>query len=213
MENLGQYLQGIRTSKNLSLEQVHSEIKLSLDQLNKIENNQLASLGALGIAKATVYTYVRFLGADEKLSMNLFDTIWPSHKQTHFTPKLPLKEKKVLISTNFIWVIAIILITILLGSIIWISYSRGYLKRPFEKAANSTDTLQNVDNVPLKESKPDTLHARMVQLTRNVQKQPATASHTPVKEKLKKAKTVADTTDFVNDLIFNDQDSPFNSRF
>lgn len=213
MDSLGQYLRSIREKKALTIEAVFNEIKISQEQIEAIENNQLSDLGNYGIVRAMVYTYSRYLEADEKMVMHLFDMIWPPQNQSAFNPKTPIKEQKVLISINFIWLITIIIIVIFLGSIIWISYSRGYLKRPFDSIKKSNDSIRIESPEETKIEKTDTLRNRMLQI-----------ANSPAKQKQKEEKKltdilkgqkemIADTTDYVNEFIFNTEDSPFNSRF
>jgi cytoskeletal protein RodZ len=210
MDNLGQYLRSRREEKNFTIESVHDEIKLSTEQITAIENNQLSKLGNYGFARAMVYTYIRYLDVDEKIAMNLFDLIWPSQKKANFTPKTPIKEKKMLISINFIWLISIILFVIILSSIIVISYRNGYLERPFSKLSQKPDSVKVQAAVEPEDIKPDSLRERMLQL--------AATQTKPAKTDAKKAKPVSvrskkarpDTTDYVNDLIFQANESPFN---
>jgi cytoskeletal protein RodZ len=213
MDNLGQYLKAIREEKNFSLESVHNELKLSIEQIEAIESNRLTVLGNYGFAKAMVYSYVRFLDADEKTAMSLFNQIWPSQKQTDFTPRKPIKEKKVLISTNFIWLIAIIVIVIILGAIIWVSYSRGYLERPFQKLKAKPDSIVTVRLNEQQPEKPDTLRARMLKIARETRSNQVKATDARSKASTSIKNAIKDTTDYVNEVLFQDKESPFNQRF
>jgi cytoskeletal protein RodZ len=184
-----------------------------LEQIDAIEHNRLAFLGNYGFARAMVYTYIRFLEADERVAMSLFNLMWPSEKEANFTPKTPIKEKKMLISTNFIWLITIIIIVIILGTIIWISYSRGYLKRPFDSVHKAKDSIRTETPIDPKIEKQDTLRVKMLQIAQeSMKKKEANHQKAPV-AKSKKLKAVPDTTDYTNDLIFRGKDSPFNQRF
>jgi len=212
MENLGQYLRSIREEKNLSLEVVYNDIKLSVEQLSAIENNQLSKLGNYGFAKAMVYTYVRYLNADAKIAMNLFDMILPPQKKTVFNPQLPIKEKKVLISINFIWLIVIIFIVIALGSIIVVSYTKGYLKRPTENLKKTEDSIIIKPKLLKKSETPDTIRIRMLQIANQTSKSKPSAD-VSLKKARKVRKEIADTTDYVDEFIFKTMESPFNSRF
>jgi cytoskeletal protein RodZ len=211
MENLGQYLRSVRVEKNLTIEAIHNEIKLTEEQITAIENNQLSSLGNYGSARAMVYSYIRFIEADEKIGMSLFDMTWPPQKQTKFIPKKPIKEKKVLISTNFIWLLTIILIVIILGSIIWVSYTKGYLKRPFEGIKNGQDSSKTETiRSGVKTAISDTLRTRMLEISRTSKKGNST-DEKKAPESIK-SNTFTDTTDYVDEMIFNSKESPFNTR-
>jgi len=213
MDNLGQYLRSLREERNLTVEAVHNDIKLSVEQLNAIENNQLSRLGNHGFARAMAYTYIRYLGADEKRAMYLFDLSWPPQKQNNFTPKTPIKEKKVLISTNFIWLISIIILAIILCSILWISYTKGYLERPFDKKKQTIDSLKTEAQAKPKVEKPDTLRTRMLQLAKAQAKPQVTDKKAKTKSNIiKDTKTGSDSTDYIDDLIFETKESPFNPK-
>ena len=213
MDNLGQYLRTLREEKNLSTATVNNDIKLTGEQIEAIESNQLTRLGNQGIAKSIVYTYVRYLGAEEKRSMYLFDLSWPPQKQTKFTPQKPLKEKKVLISTNFIWLISIIILAIVLGSIIWMSYTKGYLKRPFDSLKQAKDSLKTEVPITTKVEKPDTLRTRMLEIARRPVV-PKAVVDKGKQAKVKRTQTAfSDTTDYEDSLIFDSKPSPFNPDF
>jgi cytoskeletal protein RodZ len=213
MDSLGKYLLTLREEKNISLETVYKDIKLTVDQVSAIETNRLSVLGNHGFARAMVYTYVRYLAADEKTAMYLFDISWPPQKQTNFTPKKPLKEQKVLISTNFIWLIGIMIIVIVLGSIIWISYTKGYLRRPFDKLNQSKDNAKTeLQSVP-QPTKQDTLRERMLKIAHSSIKSKLDPNKKPKTNKINNKFTSADSTDYLDTLIFGRKDSPFNSRF
>jgi cytoskeletal protein RodZ len=213
MENLGQYLRSRREEKNITIESVHDEIKLSTEQITAIENNQLSKLGNYGFARAMVYTYIRFLGIDEKIAMNLFDIIWPSQRQANFTPKTPIKEQKVLISINFIWLISIFLFVIVLSTIIWISYDKGYLERPFDKMMQKPDSVKVLTLAEPENEKPDSLRQRMLELAKIQQKPNELAENKQKPVSVKNKKALTDTTDYINELIFQAKESPFNQRF
>jgi cytoskeletal protein RodZ len=212
MENLGQYLKSLREEKQITLETVTREIKLTTEQISAIESNQLSKLGNYGFGKATVYTYIRFLEADEKVAMNLLDLLMPSSKQADFEPKTPIREKKVLISINFIWLVAILLIVAVLGSIIWISYSRGYLKRPFDNVNGVKDSLKSETPEQPKVVKPDTIRAHMLKIANTVAKKSANPVTKKAEKPVKPSQSVPDTTDYANEMIFDGKESPFNQR-
>jgi len=210
MENLGQYIKSIREEKQLTIEAIAIELKLTSEQLNAIESNRLSVLGNYGFVRALVYTYVRYLSADEKIAMSLFDVLWSPQKKPNFLPKTPLKEKKLLISTNFIWLIVIAIIVIVLSTIIWISYSKGYLKRPIRKEKPQTDTLLAETVVKPEIPRTDSLRKHMLKLA-NTKTNNKTADNKRKKVRHDKL-YLRDTTDFVEELIFDNKESPFSER-
>jgi len=213
MESLGQYLQSLREEKHISIDKVNNDLRISTEYISAIESNRLSMLGNHGFARAIVYTYARYLEADEKTVMYLFDLTWPPQNTVTFSPKVPLKEKKVLISTNFIWLITIIIIVIVLSFVIWISYSKGYLKRPFDKEAVKQDSVEAAVKSDKTVEKPDTLRQRMLSIVNETakDKKSSKVKTKPVKKSVKTS--LPDTTDYVNDLIFDSADSPFNAIY
>ncbi len=214
MENLGQYLQTVRNSKNINMEEVVNDLRLTMEQVTAIESNRLDNLGNYGCVRAMVFTYIRYLEADEKLALNLFEEIWPSQKQKKFIATKPIKEKTLLISVNLIWLIGIILIIIVLGAIIWTSYKKGYLNRPFDVIGKETDSVQSGTAGIVKQVKPDTVRAQMQKVMRSqFRLKDEEAVSKDKKTKVAGGADPQDTTDYVDEMIFDTQESPFNPRF
>lgn len=212
MEQLGSYLRSIREEKKLTKEYVNNDIKITLDQIDCIENNRLNSLGSYGYARALVYTYARYLEADEQVVFQLFSQIMPSQKKDAFVPQSPIKEKKLLISINFIWLVSIFVIVIALGSILWVSYTRGYLRRPFDKLAHQTDSVKIAKKTIEVIEKPDTLRKKMLEITQNTKSVPTQAINSK-KKNIRQTIAASDSFDYVEEMIFEGRDSPFNARF
>lgn len=213
MENLGQYLRSCREEQNISIDTASKELRFTPDQITSIENNQLSKLGNFGFSRALVYSYCRFLSADDKIVMNLFDIQFPPPEQAGFIPKKPIREKKLLISTNFLWLVTIIIIIIILGSIIWIAYSKGYLKRPFDALQKNQDSVKVEKPVRQNIEKPDTLRQRMLQITSAPVRLKPVAENRLYQNGVKNKRTSIDTTDYINELLFNTDESPFNPKF
>ncbi len=209
MENLGQYLKSLRTELQLTPEDVQREIKITIQQIALIENNQLTKLGDIGIARAIIYTYARYLNADEKQAMHLFNLLFPGQQQRKFVPKRPLKVKKILISTNLLWLVVIIIIVIILGGILWISYQRGYLSRPFKTSQEVIDTVKISSEDKVSEEKKDTLRAHFLEIVKENQDKKKVRKNQK-KTILKKGKSTPDSIDYTRELIFDNRESPFN---
>ena len=208
MDSLGQYLAELRNQASLSLEAVQKDIRLTQTQLDDIEANRLTNLGDHGMARAICYSYARYLSADEKTAMYLFDQAWPVQKKEHFTPKTPIREKTYLISINQIWILAISLFVLLLAGITYLSYQKGYLTRPFQKTVAAKP--ESLATPKVMESKPDTMRARLLQYTDLSTKNTPTAKSPKPKKKVKLTAVYADSTDYLNKLLFGSKSSPFN---
>ena len=202
MENLGKYLLELRIQRDLSYKRVWEDIRVSEESVKKMENNKLFDLGGYGMAKAMVFNYARYLEADVNAVMREFAVMMPDDTKAKFNNQHLEKEHKIMLSTNFLWMIGIAIIIIVLGSILWHAYRQGWLSTPFmSKDAKPDSTLVNTVKEAEKPA-PDTLRSRMRALSKSIPNQgqtpaPAAANNT----------VPADTTDYMGNVL---GDSPVN---
>ena len=202
MENLGKYFLDLRLQQGYSYQDIWKELRFPENQIKAIEENHFAELGPYGIAKAVVYNYARFLEADLDAVMNAFSYLMPENAKPEFKPATPVKEKKIMLSTNFMWLIGILLIIIILGSILWYAYNQNWLKMPDFFASNKTDSTAVMIKEEKEETKPDTLRQRLRAISEAI---PQT-NNVPIPKS--ETKTVPpDTTDYIGNIL---GDSPVN---
>ena len=202
MENLGKYFLDLRLQQGYSYQDIWKELRFPENQIKAIEENRFAELGPYGIAKAVVYNYARFLEADLDAVMNAFSYLMPENAKPEFKPATPVKEKRIMLSTNFMWLIGILLIIIILGSILWYAYNQNWLKMPDFFASNKTDSTAVISKEEKKETKPDTLRQRLRAISEAI---PQT-NNVPIPKS--ETKTVPpDTTDYIGNIL---GDSPVN---
>ncbi|HQB98610.1 MAG: helix-turn-helix domain-containing protein [Candidatus Cloacimonetes bacterium] len=194
MENLGKYLLELRLKRGIEYAQIVADIHYTEAQIRALEQNQLFDLGHYGFVKALVYNYSRYLEADLNLVMREFAIMMPDNTKKEFTPRRVVKEKKIMLSTNFLWTIGIVIFAGTLGSILFYSYSQGWLKAPdfFEKDEPSPKQ----ESVEVAETpRPDSLRLRMRILSESIPKSNVlTDIHTG-------AKASHDTTDYIGNLL------------
>ena len=202
MENLGKYFLELRLQRGYNYQDIWKELRFPENQIKAIEENRFAELGPYGIAKAVVYNYARFLEADLDAVMNAFSYLMPENAKPEFKPATPVKEKKIMLSTNFMWLIGILLIIIILGSILWYAYNQNWLKMPDFFASNKTDSTAVIIQEDKEETKPDTLCQRLRAISESI---PQT-NNVPIPKS--ETKTVPpDTTDYIGSIL---GDSPVN---
>jgi len=202
LENLGKYFLELRLQRGYNYQDIWKELRFPENQIKAIEENRFAELGPYGIAKAVVYNYARFLEADLDAVMNAFSYIMPENAKPEFKPATPVKEKKIMLSTNFMWLIGILLIIIILGSILWYAYNQNWLKMPNFFASNKTDSTAVIIKEEKEETKPDTLRQRLRAISEAI---PQT-NNVPIPKS--ETKTVPpDTTDYIGNIL---GDSPVN---
>lgn len=200
MEDLGKYLLELRQQRGLSYSEIWSDIRIPEAQIKAIEENQLSQIGHYGLVKALVYNYAGYLGADLTSVMAEFKIMLPEHTKKEFTPRRDLKEKKIMLSTNFLWTIGIIIFVMILGSILLHAYQQGWLRTPefFKK-----DKPATIVELQEKESseKPDSLHMRMRALSESIPPSNVLKDHSLG------GAMPADTTDYIGQIL---GDSPVN---
>jgi cytoskeletal protein RodZ len=211
MNSVGAYIRALREEAHLLLDDVHRETKIAISSLEAIEADQFECLGGYGYAKAMVNTLVHFLNGDEGKALILFEQAYPHEKGSRFKPRTPIKENKILISTNFLYGVGIVLLIVFLGFIVVRAYD-SYQQMPgSDKGIFHRTRIQNeaakTQPMPKVVEKPDTVRIKQQQ-AKNKLAAPVTAKNQTVK----KTTVVADTTDYTNLLLFHNQDSPLNIR-
>ena len=196
MENLGKYFLELRQTRELSYKRIWEDLRISEEQIKYLEANRIFELGPYGIAKVLVYNYARYLEADLDAVMHEFGIMMPDTTRSRFIPQKTVKEKKILLSTNFLWTLAIILIVAVLGSILYHAYSQGWLVTPGFLTAGKPDTVSTAADEPKTDSKPDSLRQRMRILNESVAANNAKQAALPVSQP-----AFTDTTDYMGNLL------------
>lgn len=200
MENLGKYLLDLRLERGISYADIWGDIKISEAQIKAIEENRLNEIGNYGLVKALVYNYARYLEADLIMVMDEFKIMLPEHTKKEFDPRHNITEKKILLSTNFLWTVGIVIFVMILGSILLHAYHQGWLRAPefFKKdKIETTVVLQEKETI----EKPDSLRLHMRALGESI------PQSNIVQDKSLGRSSPADTTDFIGQIL---GDSPVN---
>ncbi len=210
MESVGQYLKNFREKNNISLQQVHDITKIKDYLLLAIENNNFADLGGYGYAKAMILSYARAIGADEIAIISQYDKQTEKTKyKTTYKSETPVREKKLMLSTNLIYLVFLGIVITGLTLVVVYFYNQGMIN--FNFFTKLTAKKENVSQ-PVKDSlkvpaKIDTVRIKQKQVLAQKQKKPKATPSTTVSDK-----ALADTSDYVNDLMFKKKNSPFNPR-
>lgn len=202
MENLGKYFLDLRQKRDITYKRIWEDIRIREDQIKSLEANRIFELGPYGVAKALIYNYARYLEADTDEVMREFNIMMPDTTRNHFTPCTTLKEKKIMLSTNFLWMLGIIIIVAILGSILYHAYNSGWLVTPGFMTAAKPDSTETARVEAKEDDKPDSLRQRMRILSESVNSQ-----HSVKASKSPTASALTDTTDYMGNLL---GDSPVN---
>ncbi len=202
MESLGKYLLALRQSLNISYEQIWQDIRFSEPQIRALEEDRLFDIGQYGYVKAMVFNYARYLEADVNRVMAEFKIMMPEHTKKEFTPRRTLKEKKIMLSTNFLWTVGIVIFVAILGSILLNAYRQGWLQTP-DLFAPKEVAVQDAEDSEPEADKPDSLRLRMLELSETI---PQSNAMQGLKHPLSSAR---DTTDYIGNILGN---SPVNIK-
>jgi cytoskeletal protein RodZ len=166
MENLGKYFLELRQTRGISYEKILDDIMIPQGKIQAIEDNRFYDLGNYGMVKVLVYNYARYLEADLAMVMAELKILMPETTKKDFVPHRTLKEKKIMLSTNFLWMVGIFVIAAILGSILLHSYKQGLLVAPdfFAKDAEKQETSVTRDEP----ERPDSLRTRMRVLSETI---------------------------------------------
>lgn len=203
MESIGKYLKELRESKNLSFEEISEQTRTSIDYLQIMENDEFEKFASIGYARATLYSYVRFLKGNEVNVINLFDNIYHVDNKKHYLDDSSGSRnfpKKYLLSTQTIGFFFLFILVIFLGGLTWHFAKSGLLKSPFKTIMKNEKKLEASENMKTKIALKDTLLKKT--LAQEIAKKEITINE----------KSFLDTTDYVNQLIFNGEDSPLNYK-
>lgn len=196
MEDLGAYFHKLREAKGKTYKKIFEEIRLREDQVKLLEENRFFELGPYGIAKAMVYRYARYLDADVDAVMAELQVMLPEATHKEFRPQRTEKQKKIMLSTNFLWTLGIIIFVLILASILWYSYSHGWLKAPDIFQASAADTTVVEKRKP-EELKPDSLRLKMRDLSQSIN----AAGTVKTSDQGKTDKAIQDSTDYLGNIL------------
>ncbi|MBC8526889.1 MAG: helix-turn-helix domain-containing protein [Candidatus Cloacimonetes bacterium] len=153
-DTFGKYLKRIREEKNISLEEVSRVTKIKLRFLKAIEDEQIEDVINSEFARLYILNYARFICADIKTVMKLFDE---KYKQSLEKKKVLISfrkkkkyEHKILIPKLVFKIIALL---VFIAILFWIGlylHRKGSLERNlFEKTTISSlqDTIVQNDEI------------------------------------------------------------------
>ncbi|HOH46906.1 MAG TPA: helix-turn-helix transcriptional regulator [Candidatus Cloacimonadota bacterium] len=206
MESLSLYLKELREKKGISLDKIREDLLIPAEKILQMEAGDWEALGEYGIRKAMVYNYARYLEADIYAVMTEFDLIYPPENQAAPTMISVPKEKRIMLSTNFIWMVVISVIVIILGSIIFVAYKNGFLESPQLFSKDDKDSTEVAAEIPeeIEPAVPDSTRTRMLELTQMLKPNPQTEEE---KQESHKQEIISDNTDYMGKFL---GDNPMN---
>ncbi|MEA2104258.1 MAG: helix-turn-helix domain-containing protein [Candidatus Cloacimonadota bacterium] len=144
-DSAGKFLKALREEKGISIDEVSLETKIKPHFLIAIENGNITDHINLSYAKINIINYSRFLDADIKQILDMFEA---EHNLTYNTKikndKNKDYQKKILVSKNTLKILMLILLLIVLYSFGSILYKQGDLQRNFFKISNSDMPIDSV---------------------------------------------------------------------
>ncbi len=203
MESIGVYFKELRESKNLSLEDISKETKISIHYLKAIEDDSFSDFASIGYARATISSYIRVLKGNEAKVIGAFDEKFHIENQKKHLINFSEQSKatkKYMFSTKTIAFFLLSVLVIILGFITWHFKKSGKLESPFKSIMENERKMEPSQKMKTKIAIKDTL------LKKSIAEEMA-------KNKIKiNERSFQDTTDYVNQLLFNGKKSPLNYK-
>jgi len=205
MTSIGSYLKQIREEKKIDIEYLSTKTRLSVSILKDIENDKIGQNEDEGYSNLFILSYARAIGADTNIVQEKLDALsnrqWMPERQL-ISPSRE-KNNKILISTKAIAWTAIFIVACLLS---WFTYS---LYRNHQLNF-SLDIFSNI--FKKKESKSFVIKPRHeIQDTISNRLRDIEQISRPADKEIKIDNSCfSDTTDYVNQVIFKEKDSPLN---
>lgn len=194
MESLGKHLLELRLKRGISYDTIWQDLRFSENQIKALEANKFFEIGEYGIVKAMIYNYARYLEADVSAVMAEFRIMMPEHTKKEFTPRKNLIEKKIMLSTNFLWTVGIVIFVSVLGSILLNAHRQGWLKTPqlFERKQSAAIREVSPED---ETARPDSLRTRMRELSEAMPQSNATQGFDT------RSSIPRDTTDYIGNIL------------
>ncbi len=201
MQNLGAELKTKREKNQISLTQVHADTRMSIKQLENIESGDLKALGNYGYAKINVISYARYLGMNEKSMLIKFKQACPPPTQDiAYTIQADNHERSFLLPASSIWISLLVIMVVILSLVASHYHKKGMLSYPFK----SLSSKQRTDKVAISTK----VKNPQVKITTAAVTVPKLRTNS--KEDSLAAVIMADSTDYVHDLLFEKSASPLN---
>ncbi len=200
MENeivtIGKFLKLEREKQALTLEQVSEDTKIKIRLLKNIENNDFSNLGGTGYAKAMLMNYARYLKINEKKTTEILNQTFKI-KQTYLRHDKSIQPKKLVLPANFFAFVALVIVVIILTFFIIFLFKSGTLTwPPFQNEKSKVETKKVQIKVKDKPSK--------LEMIKQQKKEP------PIQKSKIDKKALKDTTDYLNELLFENKKNPLN---
>lgn len=193
IESIGAYLKSVRKHKKLNLEQVSDAIRIKVRLLNDIENDVFTNLGGLGYAKAMIINYARHLDADQEKILELFNEIF-NQKPIHISHDKSIQPKKIVLHQNFFAFLLLLVVIIILTNLVIYLYKNDIITwPPFTRLETKTEVKKTATT-------PDTA-STLKKLQQEVVQEESNSIN---------INALQDTTDYLNELLFKDKESPLN---
>jgi transcriptional regulator with XRE-family HTH domain len=218
MDSIGKYLKERRESLNLSIEEVSDDTKLKTYNIKQIENDDYAAIKDVGFIKIMVITYCRALEGDEDMVLKRLNQIFDQPIEPPIKITTVKNKKPVILPLNLFWFICIGIVCIGLFYGFYTLYQndsfslnaiRDQLAATKKRTTSSSQTaIVAPDSVFLQQRRifnqvmnNDVDHNVFREQNYDVE---------PQSDVTQDRRFLLDRTDYVGQLLFNNQISPLN---
>lgn len=125
MDNIGQYIASLREEKQVTIEELAEKTLIKPKLIELLENNEITKLGGYGIAKSFTATLVKSLGGSSAKANSILDNNYPEYREQTIESIKYAPQKTILISTNFIYMILVVIAVVILSLISYNTYKNS----------------------------------------------------------------------------------------
>ncbi len=180
MENLGEFLRTEREKKNITMDQIAKDTKISKGVLFAIESNSFEDLPGGFFNVGILRTYSKYIGVDENLVISEYKRQYEKKEEKTFFDEF--KKEKINFSFNKKRVIIILLPLLILLFLIWLFYPSGISSKEViaigktikqnhsitQKEQNNKDINNNIETNPSEIETPLVLKSEENQTNENI---------------------------------------------
>ena len=124
MQSIGQFLQKQRRKKNLTREEIATELNVSVSFLQHLEEDHFKLLPAPVYVKGFLRRYAKYLGLQEKHLLALFRRSYDLQQQDHSAPPQPLQRPHFTFTPGRVFSLVISLTIIAFLGLLYFQYRR-----------------------------------------------------------------------------------------
>ena len=218
MESIGNYLKEKRESLNLSIDEIANETRLKTYIIKQIESDDFAAIKDVGFIKIMVITYCRAVEADEDLVQKKLNQIFDAPPEPPIKINTVKNKKTIMLPKNITWFTSLGVLVVALTCAFYYLYKQESFSFNAIREQLAAMERKQVVPQPVIEVEPDSLWAYQRSIFDSIDVSLYETGVVAVNEEINTRtireanpkRYLADSNDYVGQLIFNNKYGPLN---